>query len=1115
MATPKSAGAIYASIALEIQDFVSGLQTAAKNFTTFSNTVVQKAQTITKALSSMFGFFGKIFNVLTSLKTIVLGSLGAIFAYQFASRAAQVESITTAFVNLNRSMGALATDTLPRLRKATKGTIGDFELMQAVNNAILLGVSKNVEEFEWLGVAARRLGKAVGRDTISAFQDLSYGIGRQSRLILDNLGLVVRVGDAMEVYAKKVGKPVDKLTLLEQKMAFNQAAFQAIRDRIAQLGPDVDDLADAFGRFQATYSNFLTDLQRGAAPLLTRVFNLVTEIFTASRPVFQQISMFLGRAGDQVAKLFEDFSRGTIKNPFGTLTAFKDEIIPAIFRSLKNSFLAFLELAADMIMAVVDEIFGGLWIQLKRFVAEIRIALYGLPLFGSRSEVEAGKADRENLAKEFAEWQKTNLFGKFGGALSEYGGRLKSIFIDMGKAYDRFFSKVTGTEGRLTQTFVNIANLWKKMWENFYKPEGEPLREIQAMVYELTKGDFLKSGFTKIRNTLFGTGTNEEVDAVFENLRKMNEELEKTVSTNNLEEYAKMLRQIRIEIDNLDATGHKDFSQLLPFPFPPGFFRQGMTHDQVKNLNQQISILVARISELAQGKVQQAIKTTQEQLEDLGKTDLQKFVAQWERWLNGLLKEGYLTEEQTKSIRELLKELYKLQEGYLEAQEAAQAYQQALSKLNATIEKGKELEAEEPGDTAAIRQMRETERQIEELVKAGKQYEFGDVIAGARWASAENVRKEIEDEIKKVEDAIYELNTDKIEASIKKWDEWLVKVKETVPAFMQAIIPFDYFVERIKKLLRDQDETIKRVERMKDLANSLQSIRDKIKGAAYDYEPIGTLEKLREAKAEAVKAGWDPEHSLKEFSLIYQNLKATKDLIQTDLSKSFEDYRQTVQDHGKTDLEILKDQWQKVIDFMDKAGLTDQANALRARLKEEIGQTPDDEKVREYTDSIAEDLTEGFAGGIINGLREGMKWSEIWAKVTGNLFTKYLNQALEKVEEKLGDALAKLFANAAGMAGVATALIGIGSAIYSSLQGKGETMLDDVKSAVEQTEAVRGIVAGPTDVPIARVGNALKEALRVTEVLLERIATAIERLSLGAAGEIPGAAYNGSTSLSM
>ena len=113
----------------------------------------------------------------------------------FTKEAAKVESMARAFTTLSGGAenSSIAMD---RLQKATNGTMSQFDLFQQANNAMILGVSKNSEEMAEMFDIAQRLGRALGRDTRSSVESLITGIGRQSRLMLDNIGIIVKADES-------------------------------------------------------------------------------------------------------------------------------------------------------------------------------------------------------------------------------------------------------------------------------------------------------------------------------------------------------------------------------------------------------------------------------------------------------------------------------------------------------------------------------------------------------------------------------------------------------------------------------------------------------------------------------------------------------------------------------------------------------------------------------------------------------------------------------------------------------------------------------------------------------------------------------------------------------
>ena len=168
----------------------------------------------------------------------------------FTKEAAKVESMGRAFTTLSGGTenSSVAMD---RLREATDGTMSQFDLFQQANNAMILGVSKNSEEMAEMFDIAQRLGRALGRDTRSSVESLITGIGRQSRLMLDNIGIIVKADEAYEAYAQKLGITADKLSDADKKTAFLEATMESARTKVTSLGAEFRSSQDSFDRFSA------------------------------------------------------------------------------------------------------------------------------------------------------------------------------------------------------------------------------------------------------------------------------------------------------------------------------------------------------------------------------------------------------------------------------------------------------------------------------------------------------------------------------------------------------------------------------------------------------------------------------------------------------------------------------------------------------------------------------------------------------------------------------------------------------------------------------------------------------------------------------------------------
>ena len=202
------------------------------------------------------------------------GFVAGLATKEFAQYVGRVQGIDAAFRNLGATMGG-ASQLLLALQKATRFAVSEMELMRLANNAVVLGVTKSRTEMAELADVARRLGKAVGRDAAESFQDLVLGVGRMSRLILDNLGIVVRSTEAQERYALTIGKTVRQLTEQEKRQAFLQETLRAAREALAKFGPDILTVGEQFGKLDAAIKDFGTHLIRFFTPKMSHVLGII------------------------------------------------------------------------------------------------------------------------------------------------------------------------------------------------------------------------------------------------------------------------------------------------------------------------------------------------------------------------------------------------------------------------------------------------------------------------------------------------------------------------------------------------------------------------------------------------------------------------------------------------------------------------------------------------------------------------------------------------------------------------------------------------------------------------------------------------------------------------
>ncbi len=273
----------------------------------------------------------KVDNKLVALGKTAIKVGGALFAAKglvsgfnaisaSAQSAQRVEDLESAMLNLGKNVG-FGADSLEKFREATNGTVTDTELLTNANNALLLGIADSDNQMAQLFDTAQRLGKAMGVDTQFAVQSLTTGLGRQSKMILDNLGIMVDATSAQENLANELDKTVSQLTEEERKRAFINEAMRQAKIAVKELGEEQLGLNEKQEQFDVAITNLSNALGEkfkpaveSATTLFTNFINSVTG-FLKDKPEKD----FEGLTEEQIrlTKAIDGNTKASIRNSFG------------------------------------------------------------------------------------------------------------------------------------------------------------------------------------------------------------------------------------------------------------------------------------------------------------------------------------------------------------------------------------------------------------------------------------------------------------------------------------------------------------------------------------------------------------------------------------------------------------------------------------------------------------------------------------------------------------------------------------------------------------------------------------------------------------------------------
>lgn len=234
-------------------------------------------------------------------------------AIDFAKLSDQYDQNRRSFNSMVTAMGRDAEVEFAKIREASGNLIDKNALTEAANRALSLGIP--IERLGELMEVSRAKARDMGITSTQAFNDIATGIGRGSIMILDNLGLTIKIGQANAVYAASIGKVVEQLTDFEKKQALITSVIDAGTEAIERQDLTIRTNAERWQAWDAQITNIkitIGDFIQRVALGLVAVFQLVSSaILMVSaglanlpaivRQAFTMLSsFFLGVAADLV-----------------------------------------------------------------------------------------------------------------------------------------------------------------------------------------------------------------------------------------------------------------------------------------------------------------------------------------------------------------------------------------------------------------------------------------------------------------------------------------------------------------------------------------------------------------------------------------------------------------------------------------------------------------------------------------------------------------------------------------------------------------------------------------------------------------------------------------------
>ena len=239
-----------------------------------SNNYSKKQKGVAGATSNSTKAFSKMTQGITGGLVPAYAALAAnVFAisaaFNFLKRAADVKILEEGQISFGKNTGFALQTVTAGLREASGGMLGFREAAEAAAIGVAKGFSP--KQLEDLAVGAKKASSALGRNFEDSFDRLIRGASKAEPELLDELGITLKLADATEKYAEKVGKTAKSLTAFERSQAVlleTQRQLDAMYGQMEGKSNPFVELSKTFEDLIKAGTNFLMPLFEGIAKII-------------------------------------------------------------------------------------------------------------------------------------------------------------------------------------------------------------------------------------------------------------------------------------------------------------------------------------------------------------------------------------------------------------------------------------------------------------------------------------------------------------------------------------------------------------------------------------------------------------------------------------------------------------------------------------------------------------------------------------------------------------------------------------------------------------------------------------------------------------------------------
>ena len=175
------------------------------------------------------------------------------------------------------------------LQEATRGMVGEADLMAASNKFLTMGISDNIEETAKMAEMATQLGLAMGEDATASMENFALMMANQSIPRLDSFGI------SSSVVRGRIKELTDATEGLSREEAFKIAVMEQGAIAMEKVGEQGENATATTLRWKAAINDLKLDIGQAFIPALEAIRKPVLELVERYGP---DVILWAEMAGD-------------------------------------------------------------------------------------------------------------------------------------------------------------------------------------------------------------------------------------------------------------------------------------------------------------------------------------------------------------------------------------------------------------------------------------------------------------------------------------------------------------------------------------------------------------------------------------------------------------------------------------------------------------------------------------------------------------------------------------------------------------------------------------------------------------------------------------------------